>query len=130
MIRCTNFKAILIATTCLVFACTNDQSKPVEIPATVLSSEKLEQVLVDFALAESASNMNVKNVAIQRLDTVYAFNPLKENNVRKSQYDSTLSFYSKHPELYKKIYENVLARLTGMQTRRDSLRLDSATIKK
>lgn len=119
------FKILIIAAAYFLSACGNDQNAPVEIPATVLPSEKFEQVLVDFALAESASNLNVKNVAVQQLDSVYAFDPLKENNVRKSQYDSTLAFYSKHPELYKTIYENALARLSEMQSLRGNFRKDS-----
>ena len=69
--------------------------------------------------------MNIKNVPVNKLDTTYAFDPLEENNVRKSLYDSTIQFYAQHPELYKKIYENVLTLLSEMQARRDSLSIDS-----
>ena len=80
--------------------------------------------MVDFSLAESASNLNVKNLPAEKMDSAYAFDPLEENNVSRSQYDSAVSFYSKHPSIYKKIYENVLATLSKMQLRNDSAKVD------
>ena len=123
MIHSRHFK--LSALFLFFSACTENYNAPPEIPNTILPAATFEQVLADFALAESASNMNIKNVPVNKLDTAYAFDPLKENNVRKSLYDSTIQFYARHPELYKKIYENVLALLSERQARRDSLQNDS-----
>jgi len=102
-----------------------EQEEDVRVPANLLSEEVFTKVLVDYALAESAANLNIKNVPNDRYDTVYAFDPLKENHVSKSRYDSTLKFYAAHTKLYKKIYENVLAALSEMQTKRDTIRTDS-----
>ena len=109
----------------LFFSCGTRQEEEVEIPANILSEETFTKVLVDFALAESAYNLNIKNVPVQRFDTVYAFNPLLENHISKTKYDSTILFYSHNPKLYKKIYENVLAALSEVKTKRDTLRKDS-----
>jgi predicted peroxiredoxin len=114
-----------IFTLVLLLSCSTSSNNHVQIPGTVLSEEKFAKVLADFALAEGAANMNIKNVAFQTFDTVYAFNPLKENNIRKTQYDSTILFYSQHIELYKNVYENVLALLSEMQVKRDSLKVHS-----
>lgn len=128
-----NRKNLLIIgsiTILLAFACINEGDKAEAVPSTLVPVETFERVLADFALAESATNMNVKNVSAYRLDTVYAFDPLAENGIRKSQFDSTLVFYSRHPALYKKVYENVLTLLSEMQTRHDSIsvkRTDSLT---
>lgn len=103
----------------------NSNEEDITIPNTIINEEKFTKLMVDFALAESASNLNVKNVAAQKIDSTYTFNPLEENNISKSQYDSAISFYSKHPALYKKIYENVLVSLSKMQTKRDTLKVDS-----
>jgi len=123
MINSRLFK--LSAFALLLLACTENYNAPPEIPNTILPAATFEKILADFALAESASNMNIKNVPVNKLDTTYAFDPLEENNVRKSLYDSTIQFYAQHPELYKKIYENVLTLLSEMQARRDSLSMDS-----
>jgi hypothetical protein len=101
----------------------NDAEDP--IPQNILNETTFTKLLVDYALAESAANLNIKNVSLLRLDTTYAFAPLKENNISRSKYDSTLMFYSKHTILYKKIYENVLAELSEIKTARDTLKMDS-----
>jgi hypothetical protein len=110
-----------------LFACGKKQEEAVKIPRGILSEEIFTKVLTDFALAESASSMNIKNVAITKIDSVYAFNPLTENKVTKSQYDSAISFYVSHPDLYKKIYENVLVALSEMQAKRNPLKKDTSS---
>lgn len=109
----------------LLVACGKKQEKEVEIPVGILTEAQFTKVLTDFALAESAANLNVKNVIIQKTDSVYAFNPLVENNVRKSQYDSTILFYAGQPELYKKVYEKVLVALSEMQAKKNLIKADS-----
>lgn len=114
-----------IINTCLLIAIfsgvscgVSENEEKVQIAANILNEERFTELLVDFSLAESAANINIKGVPVIKLDSVYAFNPLEENNVRKSQYDSTLVFYAKNAKLYKKIYENVLERLTQIQLER------------
>lgn len=120
---------LLVLLTLLLGSCGNppESDTDVEIPAGILGEEQFSKVLADFALAEGAVNINVKNIQIQRFDTAYAFDPLKDNQVRKGQYDSTLLFYANHPKLYKKVYESALALLSEMQTRRDSIKADSVS---
>lgn len=99
------------------------------VPANILNEEAFAKVIIDFALAESTGNINVKSVAGDKMDSIYAFNPLIENNVTKSQYDSAIAFYSKHPSIYKRVYENVLAGLSKMQVKKDSLKADPVSKK-
>ena len=105
--------------TCLSFiiSCSSVQEENISAPENILNEEVFSKLLVDFALAESTSNINIKNISPEKNDSAYAFNPLKENNISKAQYDSAIAFYSKHPTLYKKVYENVLAILSKMQIR-------------
>jgi len=56
-------------------------------------------------------------VSIQKIDSVYAFDPLYENKVRKSQYDSTLIYYAHNPQQYKIIYEKVLGVLSKLEAK-------------
>jgi hypothetical protein len=83
-----------------------------------MDKEKFSEVIVDFALAESASGINVLGVAPQRGDTVYAFNPLLDNNVKRTVFDTTLYFYSHHPKLFKEVYVLALEKLSKMQASR------------
>lgn len=107
---------------CVVFcvACGHDEESSVKIPDNVLSEEQFTALLTDFALAEGAAGMNVKQIPPAQFDSVYAFDPLADNKVRRSQYDSSLTFYSAHPKIYKRIYENVLENLSRMQTGRNT----------
>ena len=94
----------------------------VKIPSSVLSRQQFTKLLIDFAMAESAGGMNIKNVPAKQIDSVYAFDPLKENHVTRAQYDSTLAFYTQHADLYQEVYQDVLTGLSAMQTHRDSLK--------
>lgn len=87
------------------------------VPNSIISKEKFTKLLTDFLLAESATNLNIKQVDITKFDSTYKFNPLRENHVTKSQYDSAVNFYSKHPQLYKQIYDDALLLLSDMQTK-------------
>jgi len=109
-------------------SCSSEEAEA-SVPANILSEEAFAKVIVDFALAESTGNINVKSVAGDKMDSVYAFNPLIDNKITKSQYDSAIAFYSKHPSIYKRVYETVLAELSKMQVKKDSLKVDSVSKK-
>jgi hypothetical protein len=119
------FNIIVFLLPFLITFCGGKKEESAKTPSNILSPEKFTRVLKDFALAESAVSLNIKNVGIGKLDSAYAFDPLKENNVSKAEYDSTVTFYTNHPELYKKIYEAVLDSLSKMQSQRNSLKKDS-----
>jgi hypothetical protein len=110
-----------------LFCCGKKEEKQVSIPEGILSQELFTKVLADYALAESAANLNVANSSLQKMDSVYAFDPLAQNQVRKSQYDSAIAFYVNQPELYKKIYEDVITLLNDRQTKIISLPKDSSS---
>jgi hypothetical protein len=93
-----------------------EKEQAVAIPADIIPKDTFVKILTDFALSESAANMNIMGVPVQKIDSVYAFDPLSENHVRQGQYDSTLEFYTQHPDLYKKVYEEVMIRLTEIQS--------------
>lgn len=106
--------------TAMLFSCKNSAKEQEQYPGNILKQEEFARLLTDYALAESAANMNISGASMRQFDTVYAFNPLLENKVRPSQYDSTLEFYINHPELYKVVYEKVLENLSRMQTARQA----------
>ena len=89
-----------------------------DIPDYVLDQEKFSDVIVDFTLAESASGINVLNLQGAKGDTVYAFNPLLDNNIKRKTFDTTMYFYSHHPKLFKDVYVLVLEKLSKMQASR------------
>ena len=114
-------KLILSVFTFLFFlvSCGKKTGDENQVPPEILSKELFTKVLTDFALAESAANMNIKNTDLRKLDSVYAFNPLIDNGVTQSQYDSAITYYIAHRELYKEVYENVLVALSELQSNRN-----------
>jgi hypothetical protein len=108
-------RVYLLAAVLLFSHC--DEKKEDAPPANLVEREQFVKVLAAFALAESAANINPLGVPVPKIDSVYAFNPLKDYGVRKAQYDSTLQYYTAHTELYKKVYEDVLILLTELQAK-------------
>lgn len=99
----------------IIVAC---KDKTTKTPEYVLNKEEFSEVIVDFTLAESASNINVLNVTGLKGDTVYAFNPLLDRNISREKFDTTLYFYSHHPILFKEVYDLALEKLSRMQASR------------
>ncbi len=110
-------------------ACSSNE-EDVKIPSDVLSEEQFIKVLTDCYLAEGAAGINVKNVTGQKFDSAYIFNPLKDNQISKPLFDSSISFYTKHPKLLKIIYEKILDRLSQIQANGKIDTLDSVTVNK
>ena len=102
----------------VVFLSCHGPEKEIVIPKNVLDKEKFSDVIVDFTLAESASGINILNVQGRKQDTVYAFNPLIDNNVKREMFDTTLYYYSHHPQQFKEVYELVLEKLSKLQASR------------
>ena len=108
----------LIFIIAFVFSSCHGSEKEIVIPKNVLDKEKFSDVIVDFTLAESASGINILNVQGKKTDTVYAFNPLLDNNVKREMFDTSLYFYSHHPRQFKEVYELVLEKLSKLQASR------------
>lgn len=90
----------------------NNTSELGTIAANYLVEEDtLATILCEMALTESALNQNVQNYSSAKFDSVYNFNALVSHNVSKERFDSTLYYYSKHPDDYKTLYELVLEKL-------------------
>lgn len=108
---------ILFCITSFIMSCAAKHDDEVVIPESVLSQEQMITILTDAYLGEGASSINVKNVTGQEIDSVYLFNPLKENNCSKETFDSSISFYTKNPILFKHIYDQVLERLNKIEAK-------------
>lgn len=107
----------IVTITFILVSCSNAE-KEVVIPSYVLDKEKFSDLIVDFTLAESAAGINILNVQGAKGDTVYAFNPLIDNNVKRETFDTTLYFYSYHPKQFKEVYELALEKLSKLQASR------------
>lgn len=100
-----------------LFSCKPVKEEDEVVPETVLSEEQLIQVLTDIYLAEGASGINVKAVTGEKFDSAYIFNPLKDNHIERSKFDSSMVYYTRHPKKLKIIYDKVLDKLSVIQAK-------------
>lgn len=107
---------LLILSLLLHLSCSENDNE-LQKPEGVMSDSAFTELLVDFAMAESAANMNILNLSLNKLDSAYAFDPLKEHGLTREQYETTIRYYSSHPVIYSAVYENVLARLSEIAAR-------------
>ena len=101
----------------LFFSCAPKNSEDDNVPETLLTEEQLINTLTAAYLAEGASGINVKNVPGEKFDSTYLFNPLKEYNIDKVIFDSTMAYYTRHPKKLKIIYDKVLSKLSEAQAK-------------
>jgi Domain of unknown function (DUF4296) len=99
----------------IVTACSKSERVSVDIPTYVIPKDKFVTILTHCYLGEGASSINVKGVTGEKFDSTYLFNPLKDNQVTKTEFDTSLAFYTKNPLLLKGMYEQVLENLSQMQ---------------
>lgn len=99
----------------LMVSCKPPKEEDEVVPSTIIAEEEFVKVLTDAYLCEGASGINIKNVPGNKFDSTYAFNPLKDNNISKALFDSTIAYYSNHPKKMKRIYEKVLDKLSQIQ---------------
>ena len=88
------------------------------MPAGLIDKDRFVEVIKDKALSEAALNVNPKNVDGTKYDSVYNFRVYEENKITHAQYDSTLIYYSSHPDEFKEVLEAVLEKLNIEKAKR------------
>ena len=97
-----------------LFSCKQD-NKQIVIPDTVLSKEKMAEIVLQIHLAEAKANLNSQPDV--RLTSKVNFSEIaKSNNVSEAQYDSSMIFYINHPLLLNEVYEITLNELSKKQS--------------
>lgn len=100
-----------------LIACTEKQ--PETIPADVLSQEKMTAVLVDVHLVEATMNLNVMSPGNIVIPDNYplSIDVLKKHQITKKQYFDSFIYYTQHPDVLNKIYEEVINDLSKLQAK-------------
>lgn len=91
----------------------------VKRPDTVLSDKKMEAVLYDYHIAKAMGeqipyNENYKRVLY--MEAVY-----KKHGITEAQFDSSMVWFSRNPEVLRNIYEKVNERLKTEKGKIDAL---------
>lgn len=87
----------------LFTACSNSRSE------YVLSNGKMEDLLYDFELAKALTE--AESSSNRYKGTFYIKASLDKHKVSDAVFDSTISWYSKHPQEMEKVYKAVIKRL-------------------
>jgi len=108
------FKYILIG---LIAASMEACSAPkVTIPDDVLSQDKMVSILADVHLAEAAITLKFTNKDTSKLQAQEFYDFIyKSHKTTKEQFNKSYDFYTSHPELLNKIYDDVLTELSKKQ---------------
>lgn len=86
-----------------LFAC------QVKRPETVLSDKQMEDVLYDYHIAKALGEALSYNENYKRV--LYVESVYKKYGITEAQFDSSMVWYARNPEVLSKIYENINARL-------------------
>lgn len=88
----------------------------VKIPVSVISKDSMVLVLVDVHLAEAAlAQKNLIGESDGNFAAAYYRHIFNKHNITAERYKESVKFYSAHPMLYEKIYENVISELSRQQ---------------
>lgn len=98
-------------------ACTKDKPGRNIIPA-----ETLVPILVDLQLVYSLQSSSSFRMLSRKVDSIDTYSYVFEkHDVTKADFDSTISWYTKHPKLFTEVYDEVVMEISLM---RDSLIID------
>ena len=80
----------------------------VKVPDYVISPKKMEAFLYDYHLIQSMTGQYSSDEYKEKLYYSYIF---KKHNIEKSDFDSSMLWYSRYPKHLKRIYEHLEAKL-------------------
>jgi hypothetical protein len=117
------FIAILFFTAALL-SCQDDFTKIRK--KGLVPREDFVKILVDIHLADALTNGSMFSRKFEPGDTVELNESIfRKYNVTKAQFDSTISMYIRQPDVYMKVYDEVLLKLNYIL---DTLRKNSPQI--
>lgn len=92
------------------------KSNNIDLPDGILSEEKMINVITDMQLLEAAhKSLSMGNLEQQAMrDTSFAI-IFNKHGVTYEQYDSSLRVYTRHPQLFGEMMEQVGDRLNQTQ---------------
>lgn len=91
-------------------------SKPkTEIPPGILTQKEMIPVMVDIHIARSAKALyNDGDTALFNMNEYLPY-ILSIHHIEKQVYDSSISFYTLHPEIMEQMYDEVINELSKKQ---------------
>ncbi|MDB9774969.1 DUF4296 domain-containing protein [Vicingaceae bacterium] len=106
----------------LLFSC----SEEFEIPKVVLNQEKMVEVMTDIQIAESYIKLKfaIQSDTIQVTDSIYSA-IYRKHHISAQTYDTSFQFYTKHPNVFQVVYEQVISNLGTIEALNESSKKQS-----
>ena len=80
-------------------------------PKGILHSGEMRAVLKDLHKADAAMQVSGLKRTDQEIKNIYYAQILEKHHITQAQFDSSLVWYTAHPQLFDKIYPKVMAEL-------------------
>ena len=105
------FRWLILFVFLLVSSCGGEK-----LPKGILTKDKMVPMLVDQHLSEQIFSLRFQ-VGLKNDDVMndLYLSILKKYGVERKVFENSVFYYSKHPEKYKEIYDEVLNRLNAME---------------
>lgn len=85
-------------------------------PKGVLNQKKMENLMVDLHVLEGSLRASGYSYADENKKNVYYRTLFDKYGISQVEFDSCLSWYTKHPKQFERIYANVITRLETLRT--------------
>lgn len=107
------FTAFLLLTACY----TAPENETAPAPENLIDRDKLVLIIADVEITESALRQK-QNVGheIKNIKETYYHSIFSKYNISREQFDSSMTYYKQDPEVMDKIYEDVITRLSMMES--------------
>lgn len=99
----------------LLFALISCSEEKTIIPHGVLNQQKMTKILAEIHLAQSALNIKSHTDTTSYHMSDYTAFILKQHQVSRTDFLTSLKFYSENPEILKQVYDSVITSLTKME---------------
>jgi len=97
-------------------------------PKGVLSSNAMKEVLEDLHKTEAMLQTAGLRPSDQEIKSIYFAQVLEQHGITQAEFDSSLVWYTAHPQLFDKIYPKVIADLQAEEKElNDRLQIDKET---
>ncbi len=84
-------------------------------PKGILSSRQMREVMIDLHKTDALLQINGLQHGHDEEKNIYYVMVLEQHGITQAQFDSSLVWYTAHPQLFDKIYPKVIAQLTAEQ---------------
>ncbi len=107
----------VVFTILFVTSCYHENKPQINIPDTLLSKGEMVSILTDIYVAEGTiAYHKTKNELTQEMSTRYYKQIFQEHNINHRILKDNLRYYNSTPEIMEDIMEDVLAKLSRLQS--------------